>query len=145
MARPDELQLTIPRFNRLPDQLDISADYTHPTSSVENARDGLEHTYWYSGYSMGNLRILFTGGKEWISILRIKTWSPQSINNEFTIYGKVNRSDSSWTEIGKKNVVVTASQVTPPQTVDIDVVWNEYEMIQIKCSGLGVINEIEIF
>lgn len=76
--------------------------------------------------------------------MRLFTWNPRRIEAKFFLRGKEYKSDHQWVDIGEKIIEVDAPDYTKPQNIDIDINWNQYELIQIQCVGCPVINQIEI-
>ena len=137
----DDLPIIPLQFKKIPDDTDVSAD--HAQRNALYVKDEYIDTYWYSGRDSGNLRLIFNQ-REWISIIRLFTWNPRRIEAKFIISGKEYKSDRELVKIGEKIIEVDAPDKAKPQNIDIDIQWNQYELIQIQCIACPVINQIEI-
>ncbi|MGG2053084.1 hypothetical protein ABFY48_01705 [Lysinibacillus pakistanensis] len=129
-------------FRPLPQGIDVSA--SSEQTKAQLAVDGNPTTYWLGLVDFATFRIYFTGGREWISAIRIKTWYINARNAEFTIYGKEDKGSPS-IKIGYKIVPIEKFSPNDPQSIDIDVKWGQYDLLEIQVGRVPIINEIEIF
>ncbi|MEK3851219.1 hypothetical protein MKX59_19455 [Paenibacillus sp. FSL R7-0340] len=133
-------------FDRLPDYVRATADYeVKPDFTADKAIDGITDTYWTSGLftGAGNLTLYFQGHPQSISVLRIKTGYFVPKSAVFQIYAKKSISDNQWIDVGRASVQINAMDIRYPQTVDISILHDSYEVVRIQCEGVPVINEIE--
>ncbi|MGR6127862.1 hypothetical protein [Paenibacillus sp. SER-28] len=147
LRRSDDYPNTIEEtlYKPLPDNVNVEADRSTTSHPPGLATDKLIETYWYSGAVTGNFKIIFSPG-EWVSLLRLRTgFGIVPTVATFEVFAKERLSDGQLISVGKVVTQITSNDPFHPQPVDIDIVWGQYEMLLIKCNGVPVINDIEIF
>lgn len=144
MSENKIFQFKVPEFKPIPGHTRPSATSESAGHPASNVLDGNPTTYWLSDYNVGTVRLIFDKQVS-MSILSIKTWYFNKVLATYTIYGKESISHPDWMEIGNVTREILPTTPSKPQTLDIDLKWGNYEIIEVRCQGLPIINEIEYF
>ncbi|CAM4458903.1 hypothetical protein [Paenibacillus xylanexedens] len=135
-------------LKRLPNNAKVSADYElGPQFSAQKAKDNQVETYWTSGTptATGNFKIIFENDPQQISLLRLKTGSFFTTEAVFNVTGYRKLGDPQSIDAGSTSIRINSTVTTRPQTVDIYIKSDKYEVLEIQCIGVPTINDIEFF